>query len=113
MLKPEAKPKPPAKTVTPATPEPEVAEPAQSEAVTPEPAQPGDEISAGSKLQWPVLNLTAIVGRGVTGSAIINGEILSVGESIEDVTLVIIGDQGVEIEFQGRRRTLKVGQSTY
>jgi len=62
--------------------------------------------------EWPFLSLSAIVGRSVTGSAIINGTIVSVGESIEGVTLVIIGDQGVELEFEGKRRTLRVGQST-
>ena len=104
----------------PAEPEPvepvepvELAEPPPS-AVTPTPAvaEPNTATVQTAEPEWPSLSLTAIVGRGVTGSAIINGTIVSVGESIDGVMLVIIGDQSVEIEFEGMQRSLRVGHST-
>ena len=60
---------------------------------------------------WPKLTLTAVAGRGQTGSAVINGKPLRVGDTIENVKFVGIGNAGVELEYRGERQTLGVGSS--
>jgi hypothetical protein len=60
---------------------------------------------------WPRLTLTAMAGRGQTGSAVINGKPLRVGDTIDNVKFVGIGDAGVELEYRGERQTLGVGSS--
>ena len=64
-----------------------------------------------SKVKWPDLSLTGVVGKGVSGSAMLNGQLLSVGESTDGVTLIGIGSHGVELSCKGDRKTLKVGGS--
>ena len=59
-------------------------------------------------VEWPHLTLSGLVGRGRTGSAILNNEVVGVGESIQDVTLLGIDSEGVELEYRGERRHLKV-----
>ena len=51
-------------------------------------------------------------GRGKNGSAILNNKVLAVNETIEGVRVISVGKQGVELEYQGKRRFIKVGIST-
>lgn len=67
---------------------------------------------APETVRWPPLELSGIVGKGANGSAIINGMVLSVNESIENVTIVAIENQGVRLEYKGHTQYLRVGQST-
>jgi hypothetical protein len=58
------------------------------------------------------LSLGGIVGKGTSGSASINGEVVAIGESIEGAKLVAVGNQGAYLEFKGKRIFVKVGGST-
>jgi hypothetical protein len=69
-------------------------------------------VAAAPKQEWPMLTLSAIVGRGVNGSALISGSILEAGESIKSVTLVSIKSGGVWLSYQGELRFLQQGMTT-
>lgn len=64
---------------------------------------------------WPKLKLSGFLnvrGSGASrGTAIINGQMVSEGETIEDVKLISMSQGEVLLELQGERRTLKVGES--
>ena len=61
---------------------------------------------------WPSLALSGVMGRGVQGSARINKTIVAVNDSIQGVKVLSVGNQGVELEYKGEKRLLKVGDST-
>jgi len=61
---------------------------------------------------WPALTLTGVVGKGSNGSAILNKQIVGIGETIEGVRVIAIRDKGVELEFSGKKQILKIGGST-
>lgn len=63
-------------------------------------------------IEWPSLKLTAIAGKGVKGAARINGQVVMVGESVEDVTLIEINEQNVVLVFKGETNTLRIGTTT-
>lgn len=60
---------------------------------------------------WPPILLNGIVGRGLNGSAMINGQIVGVNEKIDEVRLVSIRAQGAVLEYEGETKFLKVGSS--
>jgi hypothetical protein len=76
-------------------------------AVTPQPPPATEK----SEARWPALKLAGVMGKGKTGSAIINGRVVSVGESINDAKVLVVEGQGIRIEFQGEVRYLKVGKT--
>lgn len=93
--------------------EPEVAQ------IEPPPATvtvAGDKVMAPATIKpavnWPVLMLSGVVGKGAKGAAFINGEIVDVNESIEGVKVIAIGNQGVKLQYKGEIQFLKVGHST-
>ena len=60
-------------------------------------------------IQWPQVEVSALVGSGSRGSALINGDLLMVGEAnAADVTLVQIEPQAALLEFKGQRRRVPV-----
>ncbi|MBT7700716.1 MAG: hypothetical protein HN700_10515, partial [Verrucomicrobia bacterium] len=75
-----------------------------------DPAQP--VAVAVEPVEWPTVTLQGVIGRGKNGSAILNNKVLAVDETIEGVRVISVGKQGVELEFKGRRRFIKVGIST-
>ncbi len=72
--------------------------------LTPEPLQ--------IEIEWPSLSLDGIVGSGAQGSCLINNQIVRVGEHVQEVKIVAIRKDGVELEYQGEKRFLRVGAST-
>jgi hypothetical protein len=89
----------------------------------PEPVKPEPPPSAVSTqaeesvkpppIVWPGIKVNGIVGRGRTGSAILNNKVVPIGESTEGVTVVEIGKQpSVTLEFKGERKTLRINDST-
>jgi hypothetical protein len=60
-------------------------------------------------VQWPYMKIGGVVGKGLKGAATINGKIVAVGESIDGVEVVAIGDYGVKLECQNETRFAKVG----
>ncbi|MDD4870552.1 MAG: hypothetical protein PHR77_08325 [Kiritimatiellae bacterium] len=106
---------PPQQTQTVATttsPTPQQAEAAKMPEPPTEPpvvtAPPAEE----PPVSWPSLVLTGVVGKGANGSAIINKQIVAVGETIDGVKIVAIKDKSVELEFKGKTQILKVGGTT-
>jgi hypothetical protein len=76
--------------------------------VEPAPVELVAEDGAGKAI-WPLLELNGIVGIGANGSCFINGRIVTVGETVQDVKIVAIRKNGVELEYEGERRFLRVG----
>ena len=102
----------PTPAVTPAAPrETASAQPAaKPAAVAAQPAAvvPKPEPAA---VDWPSLSVSAIVGRGTTGAAIINGKVIGVMETIDGAEVIGVGQQGVKLGYEGEVRFLKVGSS--
>jgi len=70
---------------------------------------PPDPINAAPlPVEWPLLQLTAVVGSGANGSVMINNEILGVGQTIEGAKIVAIGRQGAWLEYKGEKRFVSV-----
>lgn len=107
-----------------------VEEPAKEQVLTPAPKaatvevktdQPenqdtaaGQEVKPGEEvIEWPPLSLTALMGKGTKGSARINGELLGVGDEIEGVVFKAVGNNGVYLEYKGKTRFLKRGQTLF
>ncbi len=63
---------------------------------------------------WPRLAVSGIIGnsRGSRGAVIINGQMLSIGSTIEGVKIVAIDKQGVQLRLGDETRTLTVGSTT-
>ena len=76
-----------------------------------EPTQPA--VTAVEPVEWPTVTLQGVIGRGKNGSAILNNKVLAVNETIEGIRVISVGKQGVELEYQGKRRFIKVGMSTH
>ena len=83
----------------------------------PRPPRPGDSKTTPAVvppeppaiLEWPAIELTAIVGGGTRGSALINGDLLTVGEeNVDGVTLVKIESQAALLQFNGQQRRFTV-----
>ena len=89
-------------TVTAATPSSVPAEPAPVIEKAPLPAT------------WPRLTVSGIIGGGRAGhsAVIINGKLLSVGDSIEAVKVLAIEKQRVKLAFEGEERSLGAGSTT-
>ena len=110
---------PPVQTPPPqavAVPQPQTAKPAQPaplpapvrvEKAAAPPTKPAEEV-----VTWPTLSLSGVVGKGENGSAIINKQIVGVGESIEGVKVIAIRDKSIELEFKGKTQILRIGGST-
>lgn len=59
---------------------------------------------------WPDINITGIIDAdGVNGAALINGQLINVGETVQGVTLIAISRNSIKASFEGETRTLKVG----
>jgi hypothetical protein len=78
------------------------------------PAQPAPEPAQKEPLVWPHIAVSGLMGgaRGNNGTAIINGQILSTGESIEGVKIVAVTKAGVTLLYAGETRVLKIGETT-
>lgn len=85
-----------------------VAKPQASDPIT-EPLTPEELLV---EIEWPSLLLNGIVGSGAQGSCLINNQIVRVGEHVQGVKVAAIRKDGVELEYQGEKRYLRVGAST-
>ena len=63
---------------------------------------------------WPKLVVSGIIGSSKNGrsAAIMNGQMLSPGETIEGVTIESIDKQKVKLRYSGEVKLLSVGAST-
>ena len=78
-------------------------------AATPGEAAQSDSVLESAELKWPKLTLTGVVKEGNGGVAIINGKLVAFNDEIEGVRLISVSKPGVQLEFQGEIRFLKVG----
>jgi len=78
----------------------------------PPPAVAATQPKSVMPVEWPDLTLQGVIGRGANGSAILNNSVLAVNELIKGVRVAAVRQQGVELEFGGERRFIKVGTST-
>lgn len=76
------------------------------------PSEAGTSVITKKMVPWPVLKLSGVVGKGTRGSAIINGNIVLIGQTIDGVKVVKIIEGGVEVEYQGETKFLRVGGSS-
>lgn len=67
-------------------------------------AQPPQPVS------FPPLKVQSIIWSGPNSTALINGEVLRVGEGIGDVRLAEIHSNSVEVELQGERKSIALSQ---
>lgn len=97
---------------------PKVAEPHPPEAVKQPPSVTNAPAASPAKVAmpvlWPKLLVTGIIGSSRTGhgAAIVNGQMLSPGDSLEGVKIETIEKQRVKLAFQGEVKFLSVGGST-
>lgn len=81
-------------------------DPVQPQAAAPVPSSP-----ATSTLDWPALKITGVMGKGKTGTAIINGQYLNPGESIEGVLVESIAGGMVTLKYKNKTVKLASGNS--
>jgi len=104
----------PPEAVAPVQPQAPMIQPPEPEKPVPPPVAvkppPPEEVP----VVWPTLTVNGIFeGKGANrSSAIINKQIISVGETIEDVKLIAVRNQGVELEYKGKRQFVKNRSST-
>ena len=59
--------------------------------------------------EWPELRVTAVIGSGTKGSVLVNGNVVSVGEELEEgPVLKAVSRQAAVFEWDGDRRTIFV-----
>ena len=80
-----------------------------SPAVTPSPTK---QPQPAEKEPWPALTLDGFVGRGRSGTAVLNGEIVPVGNTIQDVEVMLIESRSVILKYNGQLRRIRRGQTT-
>ena len=71
-----------------------------------------EEPKPAGKEPWPVLTLDGFVGRGKSGTAVLNGEIVPVGNTIQDVEVMLIESRSVILKYNGQLRRIRRGQTT-
>ena len=76
--------------------------------------QPDEEEAPPEELPtyWPRIMVSGLIGNGAGGAAILNGEIITVGESILGVTVKGVEAKAVRLAYKGEERTIHVGQAT-
>jgi hypothetical protein len=108
---------PPTNSVV-APPPPPVVQPPPAPVVQPPVAVTNEPVATPPKVAmpvlWPKLIVTGIIGSSRTGhsAAIVNGQMLSPGDSLEGVRIEAIEKQRVKLVYQGEVKSLSVGGST-
>jgi hypothetical protein len=75
------------------------------------PQRPGSTISMQvPEVTFPPLRLEGILVNGSNSSAIINGEVLWIGENLGNVRLVAVEAERVTVELQGQRKEVFFGK---
>jgi hypothetical protein len=78
----------------------------------PTPPEPPLAVVEEPQVEWPNLLLGGVVGKGSKGAAMLEGQVIAVGETFNGVKVISIGLQSAELEFRGQTRQVKVGNST-
>ncbi len=72
------------------------------------PPAPTASLDSAPAIMWPNFSLQAAIGSGKTGSVMIDGSIIKLGEKFGEVTVLEITPQGVSMEYMGQRRSFRV-----
>jgi hypothetical protein len=92
----------PVRATAPPAPAPAPAPPTPAPSAVP-------DVADRTPVNWPTLHLTGLIGRGKAGSAVINGGVVGIGDTVEGARVLGIRRDGVEMEYKGDRQVLKVG----
>ena len=111
---------------TPAKPAPAKPGPAPAKPDKPVPAKPDKPVPAkpapakpvakptqsAMPMLWPILSVKGILSSGPGGGAIINSQIVRVGDSIEGAKVISVVKGNVTLKFEGETKVLRVGDIT-
>jgi hypothetical protein len=98
--------RPPSAFATPAAGSPQPATPAAAPVASAPAAPPAQ--AAAPAAEAPKLKVTSIVYNSKAPTAIINGQVVGVGEVLEGAKIVAIAPRSVEVLVDGRRLTLRL-----
>ena len=73
-------------------------------AIQEEPKEDPEEILARETAN---ISLTGLIWDSDKPQAIVNGEVMAIGDKIGDMTIVGIDSTGIEVEFKGQRKRIK------
>lgn len=96
----------PAKAPAPAVTAAVAGTPAVAAVKAPEAIAPLPPVS----IKWPDITITGVVGKEQKGAVFVNGKVVGVNETVEDIRIIAIKPQGALLEYQGETRLAKVGQ---
>jgi hypothetical protein len=111
---------------TPAKPAPAKPGPAPAKPDKPVPAKPDKPVPAkpapakpvakptqsAMPMLWPILSIKGILSSGPGGGAIINSQIVRIGDSIEGAKVISVVKGNVTLKFEGETKVLRVGDIT-
>lgn len=70
------------------------------------------QAATGAPDGWPPVALTAVMSLGANRSAaMINNDLLNVGDSVSGVVVLEIRENGVMLEYKGEQRFFKIGKT--
>lgn len=69
--------------------------------------------AAAEQAQWPETTLSAVVGRGSRGAATINGEVVPVGATYSNMTVIGIGSNGACLRLGREIGFKKIGSHDF
>jgi hypothetical protein len=75
----------------------------------PSPQPPPQPVARVGDVTWPRLSLSGLVGGKRGGAAIINNEVIGIGEAIEGAVVIDLTKKGATLEYQGEKQFLRVG----
>jgi len=69
----------------------------------------------GPVVPWPIVRVMGVMGQSDPrrGTAILDGQLVTVGESVKGLRLVGVGQNTVSFEYRGETRTVRVGQTSW
>lgn len=82
---------------------------AQPGVVAETPGPPAQPVGRRADIIWPRLSLSGLVGGKRGGAAIINNQVIGIGEAIEGAVVTDLTKKGATLEYQGESLFLHVG----
>jgi len=84
----------------------------ESQPVTPAIEPPKLAVVEKTPVEWPIISLTGLAGRGSNGSVIINGEVKGVGQLVDGATIISIERRGAWLQYQGEKQFFRLESSS-
>jgi len=89
-------------------PAPEPQPPAAAAAPAPVPAAPAVQPAPKPEIEWPAVSFSGTAAGGDQKLAVINGRMLSIGETLDDITVLQIGTNKVLLEYRGEKQLFRL-----